>query len=210
VFYRNEHQYNLTEESPIGPAFINQYARTKYLGEQLVRSYEGSSVILRPRAVFGPGDTVLFPRILKAAKLGRLPLFVTNGEPARGDLIYIETLCDYILKVALKPDLADAYNVTNNKPVIIQDFLLEILRRLKLPAPTRRFHVNTAFKLAGMLEGLYALLRLPGEPAITRFGVSVFAYSKTFNVDLALSDLGPPLVGLDEGVNRFIAWQLEQ
>ena len=102
VFYRDEHQLGLTEDSPIGPRFVNTYAETKFLGEQLVRAYPGPWTILRPRAVFGPGDTVLFPRILRAARAGRLPHFTTDGPPAVGDLIYIDTLSDYLLRAAIR------------------------------------------------------------------------------------------------------------
>ena len=54
------------------------------------------------------------------------------------------------------------------------------------------------------------MLPFLGEPPVTRFGVSVFAYSKTFNVARALRDLGPPSVPLAEGVNRFVRWQAAQ
>src|SRR4029453_3238978 len=94
VFYRDGHQLGLTEDSPIGPAFVNEYARTKHAGELLVQQYAGEWCIVRPRAVFGPGDTVLFPRILKAARSGRLPMIDNGGAPATGDLIYIDTLSD--------------------------------------------------------------------------------------------------------------------
>lgn len=209
VFYQNRHQTNLHEDSPIGPEFVNLYAETKYAGELLVRQYQGEKTILRPRAVFGPGDTVLFPRILRAARAGKLPLFESDN-PAKGDLIYIDTLCDYILRACLKPELAPAYNLTNAEPVAITEFLLEILKALDLPAPKRRIHVNTAWMLAGMIEQLYRILRLPGEPPVTRFGVGVFAYSKTFNPCLTIDDLGLPSVSVAEGVKRFIDWQRQQ
>ena len=94
VFYRHENQIGIKEDSPIGPYFVNDYAETKFMGEELIRKYSGDWAILRPRAVFGPGDTVLFPRILIAAAKGRLPLFVSDGPSAIGDLIYIDSLCD--------------------------------------------------------------------------------------------------------------------
>ena len=53
-------------------------------------------------------------------------------------------------------------------------------------------------------------MRLRREPPLTRFGVSVFAYSKTFDVAKALSALGKPSVGVREGMDRFIAWQRSQ
>jgi nucleoside-diphosphate-sugar epimerase len=210
VFYRNEHQFDLTESSPIGPSFVNEYAASKYGGELVVNRYAGPSAILRPRAVFGPGDTVLFPRILRAAKLGRLPLFVTDGPPAVGDLLYIDNLCDYMLSAATRREVVGSYNLTNGHAVAIQDFLLEVLQRLQLNAPTRRVNVRTAMLVAGLIEAGYRLLRLRREPPLTRFGVSVFAYSKTFDVAKTLGSLGKPAVGIREGMDRFIAWQLSQ
>jgi nucleoside-diphosphate-sugar epimerase len=210
VFYRDQHQFDLTEHSPIGPVFVNDYAATKYAGEELVRRYAGESVILRPRAVFGPGDTVLFPRILAAARRRRLPLLIADGQPARGDLIYIDSLCDYLLAAATRPTAARAYNLTNAEPVVIQDFLIDALRRLELPPPRRRIRVSTAMRAATLSEFLYRLLHLPGEPPVTRFGVGVLAWSKTFDVSLALRDLGTPSVSLQDGLNRFVEWQHAQ
>ena len=210
VYYRPGHQLGLTEQSPIGPLFVNDYAATKHAGEELVRAYPGRWVIVRPRAVFGPGDTVLFPRILAAARAGKLPLITTAGPPAIGDLIYIDTLVDYLFTVATRPDVAPSYNLTNNEPVVIQDFLLDVFARLGLPAPTRRVSLRTAMAAAAVTEAVYRVLRLPGEPPITRFGVGVFAWSKTFDVTRALTDLGPPSVTLADGVEAFVRWQREQ
>jgi 2-alkyl-3-oxoalkanoate reductase len=208
VFYRDGHQFHLTESSPIGPNFVNTYAATKYAGECLIRDYSGEHVILRPRAVFGPGDTVLFPRVLTAARKGRLPLLVCNGPPARGDVIYIDNLCHYMLEAATRSELKhDAYNLTNAEPVVIQDFLLEVLERLHLPAPKRRVKVATAMRAARWTERLYRWLQLPAEPPITVFGVSAFAYSKTFDVSRCLEEFGAPPISVREGLRRFVEWQ---
>jgi nucleoside-diphosphate-sugar epimerase len=211
VFYRPGPQLGLTESSPIGPRFVNRYAASKYEGEQRVREYDGPWLIVRPRAVFGPGDTVLFPRLLAAAKAGRLPLFVGDPQagPAIGDLIYIDTLADYLLRAVERPALTGAYNLTNAEPVAIQAFLLDLFARLGLPAPRRRVAIRTALWAAGLTEAAWAFLRLRGEPPITRFGVGVFAWSKTFDVRRALADLGPPSVPIAAGVEAFVRWVRE-
>lgn len=210
VFYRDADQFDLREDSAIGPAFVNEYAATKYAGERLVADYPGAWVIARPRAVFGPGDTVLFPRILRAARRGRLPLIETGRAPAVGDLIYIETLCDYLLTLALRDELRGSYNLTNNAPIAIQTFLLDTFERLGLPAPRRRVSLRLARNAAAFGEWLYRTFRLPGEPPITRFGVGVFTQSKTFDATRMLRDLGPPSVSLADGVARFVDWQRRQ
>jgi 2-alkyl-3-oxoalkanoate reductase len=207
VFYRDAHQYNLTEASPIGPAFVNTYAATKHRGELLLHEYDGESVVLRPRAVFGPGDTVLFPRILAAARNGVLPLFTGATETVMGDLIYIDVLSDYLLAAATRPSVSGSYNLTNAEPVALQALLLDVLAQLGLPAPARRMRITTAMRAAGALEWLFSALRSRSEPPITRFGVGVFAYSKTFDVTRALTALGRPSVSLRDGVTRFVEWQ---
>lgn len=83
VFYRNEDQLGLTERSPIGPRFVNAYARTKREAELLVERYRGSWITLRPRAVFGPGDTTVFPRIVRAAREGKLRDFDVAERPRK-------------------------------------------------------------------------------------------------------------------------------
>jgi len=210
VFYREAHQYDLREDSPVGPTFVNTYAQTKYAGEQLVREYPGEHVIVRPRAVFGVGDTVLFPRILDAARRGALPLFTGQDRPVVGDLIQIDTLSDYLLRVATMDRPADSYNLTNAQPVDIQALLLDVLARLDLQPPARRVRIGAALRMATVAEWLWRGLRLRGEPPLTRFGVGVFAYSKTFDPARMLADLGPPSVSIATGIDDFIAWQRAQ
>ena len=210
VFYREEHQYDLHEGSPIGPRFVNLYAETKHAGERLLASYEGEHCVLRPRAVFGPGDTVLFPRVIDAARKGTLPVVTGQDRPVMGDLVYIDTLTDYLLRAATAPRLAASYNLTNAQPVDLQALLHLVLAELKLPPPTRALKVGTALKAATALEWMWRTLHLGGEPPATRFGVGVFAYSKTFDPRRALTDLGAPSVALNEGVARFVAWQKAQ
>jgi nucleoside-diphosphate-sugar epimerase len=189
---------------------VNSYAATKYAGERLLDDYCGEKTILRPRAVFGPGDTVLFPRILVAARKGRLPLFVSDGVPVVGDVIYIDTLSDYLWKAVTLPALKPSYNVTNGEPIDIQAFLIRILNALDLPIPNKRVSVQAAMRAATCFEWTYAALRLPGEPPITQFGVSVFAYSKTFDATRTRVDFGPPSTSVEDGFAQFIAWQKAQ
>jgi len=210
VFYREDDQLNITEESPIGPRFVNHYARTKFEGEEIVRGFPGAWAILRPRAVFGPGDTVLFPRILRAAREGRMASITRSGPPAVGDLIYIDSLCDYLLRAALDPAVTGEFNLTNNQPVEIQAFIAKIYERLGLPPTKRTIPRSQAMVLGTAIEWIYKLVLPWKEPPITRFGVGVLGFSKTFDVTKCLRVLGPPSVDLNEGLDRFIRWQQDE
>ena len=208
VHYEPRDQFNVSEETPLPAVAVNRYAATKRQAEERVRRYEGEWVILRPRAVYGPHDTVLFPRILRAAQAGRLPLLV-RSPPVVGDLIYIENLVDYIVRAATDSEARGTYLVTNGASVPVLEFLLSVFAKLGIAEPKRRVSAKTAMLLAGAIETTYALLRLRREPPITRFGVHVFAYSKTFEVRRAIADMGPPAVTNEEGVDRFVRWVVE-
>ncbi|GAA3525472.1 NAD-dependent epimerase/dehydratase family protein [Nocardioides daeguensis] len=210
VLYRDGDQLDLTEDSPVPTEFANDYARTKAASEGIVRTYGGSWVIARPRAVFGPGDTVLFPRIIAAAKAGRVPRLTGRSTPAVGDLIYVDNLADYLLQLAGRPELGGVYHLTNAEPVEIQAMLLDVIARLGFAPPTREVSLTTAMRAAGVLERAWRLLRLPGEPPITPYGVGVLSWSKTFVPDKMLRDLGPPAVPVAQGVEEFVAWQKER
>lgn len=210
VHYRPEDQLGLREDDPIGPMFANVYAETKAAGETLVRDYAGAWTILRPRAVFGPGDTVLFPRLLAAAKRGKLPRIVRDGPPAMGDLIGVDALTDYMLRAAQRPEAIGAFNLSHGEPVAMQDFIAEVFRRLDLPPPERRLGYRTAHTAAFVAECLWSLLPLRGEPPVTRFGVDVLCFSKTFDIAKARSVLGEPSQTLAQALDEFVAWQRTQ
>jgi 2-alkyl-3-oxoalkanoate reductase len=208
VFYRERDQTGLTEESPAGPDFVNHYARTKWEGEQLVRGFSREWTILRPRAVFGAGDTVLFPRILRAARRGKMAFICRPGEPpAMADLISIDSLCDYLMRAALDDGVTGDFNLTNNEPVEIQAFIARVFAALELPQPRRSIPRDSALRIATVIEAVFKLLLPWKEPPITRFGVAVLGYSKTFDVSKCLRVLGPPSVSIEEGLRRFVDWQ---
>jgi nucleoside-diphosphate-sugar epimerase len=210
VYYQPEDQIGLTESSPQAKPAVNLYAETKQVAEQCIRNYSGCWSIVRPRAVYGKGDTVLFPRILAAAKAGKLPLLTRPGNPAVGDLISIENLVEYLFKITAEPGIKGEYNLTDNDPVEIIPFLLNIFERLGIERPKKQLPVKTAFRVARAVELLYGTLLPWIEPPITRFGVHVFAYSKTFDVSRMINDLGPPKLSTKESVERFVSWVQEE
>ena len=76
VVFDGQDHHNLTEAAPYPATSISVYSHTKKLGEDLVNAASGGleTVILRPKAIFGPGDRALLPRLLATARTGRLPV----------------------------------------------------------------------------------------------------------------------------------------
>lgn len=207
VFYKNTDQFKITNETVIGPEFVNDYAKTKYMGEKLVKEQFPNHVILRPRAVYGQGDTVLFPRILTAARKGKLPQII--GKEVIGDLVYIDNLINYMLQACVQ-DIRGEFNLTDGQPVEIYSFLKTILNKLDINVQFKPVSIGKAMFFAGLIESIYRILPIKSEPPITKFGVGVFSYSKTFDVTETQKVLGRPPYSTEQGVERFVKWQLEQ
>ncbi|AEE47323.1 NAD-dependent epimerase/dehydratase family protein [Cellulomonas fimi] len=206
VLYRDEDQLGLTEDSPVPPDHeqINVYSRTKRISERVVAQYPGAWSVLRPRAVFGVGDTVLLPRILRLAERGALPVLEPRDGPrVRVDLTDVHTAAHYVTE-AVERGVTGTYHLTNAEPVDLYPFLLDVLQRLG--AHPRTVHVPAAAVRAAARAGEVASATLLGwrEPPLTRFGVSVLSRSKTFDVSRTLRDLGAPAVSLDESVDRLV------
>ena len=213
VFYRPVDQFDIDEATPIPPdeEQVNGYSRSKAIAERLVAAYPGPWSILRPRAVVGPGDTVVLPRVVEAAWRGHLPVFQRrDGQEVRCDLTPVQTVAHDIV-AAVTTEATGAYNLTNGESVDLYPFLFDVLERLDVPVPTRRVPVGLAMAAAGLAEQVSARVLGYREPAITRFGISMFAYSKTFDAARARAAFGPPPLSLAECVDGIVAsWDRAQ
>lgn len=203
VLYASGDQDGLREEAFPDTPPVNDYARTKRVAEALTAAYPGDWAILRPRAVYGVGDTVLFPRIARAARLRLLPRF-RQEKPARGDLVSIDTLVRQVAR-AVEGRANGIFHLIDPAPVQIEAFVTDVLSRLGLPGPALTIRPELARRAA---RGLEALSRQTGwwEPPLTGFGIEVFTATKTFDNRRARTQLGPPDVPTEVAVDRFRRW----
>jgi nucleoside-diphosphate-sugar epimerase len=205
VFTGRDH-YELTEDAPYARRFLSVYSLTKKLAEEHVREANGpglEAVIVRPKAMFGPGDTSLLPRLLAVARRGRLPQ-IGDGRNLV-DLTYIENVV-HALVLALTAEKAAGrtYTITNGEHVPLWDLIRTVLQRSGLSPRLRRLPYRLVYLLAGAMEWRATLLG--GEPLLTRYTTAILARTQTYNIGAARRDLGyEPLVPVDEGVERTLA-----
>ena len=197
------------EDSPLPARAINTYAETKREAERLVQQASSAGlacVILRPRAIYGPGDNALFPRLLAALKDGKLPI-IGDGQN-QIDLTYIDDATASI-QLALTADercLGKAYNITSGESVRLWDLIATLADRLGLERPRRRVSRRTAQVAAACLEALHRTFRRSGEPRLTRHSVDSLSLDATLDISAARRDLQyAPRISVNEGVERFLA-----
>lgn len=210
IYFDSRSRTGVKETDPLPAKPLNAYAATKRLAEDAVIAAFAQGlpgVILRPRAVFGPFDSALFPRLMEANGSRGVPLI--GGGEALVDLTYVDNVVDAMLLAAGAPQeaLGAAYNITNGEPVRLKDALTELFALLGTPLRTRRIPYPIACGAAGLLEFTHRLLPALGEPPLTRYTVTVLARSQTLDIALAREKLGyVPRVSVAEGLRRFADW----
>jgi nucleoside-diphosphate-sugar epimerase len=198
------------ESLPYPPHFPAPYPETKAIAEKAVLAANGpdlATVALRPHLVWGPGDPHLIPRIIARGKAGKLRRIGTR--PVTVDVTYVDNAADAHILAADKlapgsPAAGRAYFLSNGEPVELWDFINRILALAGVPPVTRSVSVWKA-KLAGrVLEGVYGLFRLAGEPPMTRFVADQLSTSHWYDITAAKRDLGyEPRVSIEEGLKRL-------
>jgi len=210
IYFRYKDRFGVRETDPLPAKPINAYAATKLQAEQIVFQAfaEGlPGLILRPRAIFGPMDRTLFPRLLQANDTRGIPLF--RGGNVTLDLTYVDNLVDAMLLATEAPQdaLGLAYNITNGEPALLKDVLAELFSALGIPLRTRVIPYPVAYGAAALMEVSHRLLPVLGEPPLTRYSTTVLARNQTLDISLAREKLGyAPRIPLAEGLQRFAEW----
>lgn len=190
------------------------YSRSKAIAEQAVLAANDGRLrtcALRPHLIWGPRDNHLIPRLIDRARKGRLRR-VGDGKN-RVDTIYVENAAVAHLQAAdalldaSSPAAGKAYFLSQNEPVNCWDWIDEILALVDLP-PVRKTIARRSAERAGLvLESIYRLLSLSGEPPMTRFLAAQLATSHWFDLSSARRDFGyAPAISTSEGMRRLGAW----
>lgn len=210
VYFDYQDRCGITEDAVL-PAAVTEYARSKRAAELLVLAAGlPHGVLLRPRAIFGPWDQALLPRLLRLMQYGRVPLL--RGGRALLDMTYVDNVVAAIELALHAPAAATPpiYNISNGEPIAVADLFARISASFDLPIRTVQRPYWLADGMARLLE-LSARL-VPGwEPPVTRYSLGAIAFSQTLDLQHARAHLGyAPLVSLDEGIARTAAWWKEQ
>jgi nucleoside-diphosphate-sugar epimerase len=206
VVFANRDRLGIDESEPYPDRFTSAYAESKALAEQAVRAERGlETVILRPRAIFGPGDVALLPRLVRAGRAGWLRI-VGSGRNVQ-DLTYVDNAAHALLLARDAPAAAGrTYFVSNGEPVRLWDVIFQVFDALEIPRPRRRVPARVALAFASGLEVVHRLGLARGEPRLTRYTAALLARDQTLDIGAARRDLGyAPLVGMADALERTIA-----
>jgi nucleoside-diphosphate-sugar epimerase len=205
------------ESVPYPDHFEAFYPQTKAEAEQLVLQANDdtlATVALRPHLIWGPEDNHLVPRILERGRKGALRKL--GKRDCLADTIYIDNAAGAHLQAADHLEIGStvagkAYFLSQGEPLPIWEVVNRILDAGGLPPVTRTISPELAYKVGAVLEKVYTLLRLKGEPRMTRFVAKELSTAHWFDLSAARQDFGyQPAVSFDEGIERLRKWLAEQ
>lgn len=209
---------NIDETAPYPSSYNCYYPETKAIAERLVISANGSDGLLttslRPHLVWGPRDNHLIPKVLERAKSGQL--FIVGDGLNKVDITYVENAADAHLQAAdhLREGSAvagQAYFISQGEPVLLWDFINQLLERLGIPKVTKTLSYRAARSIGAALELIHTVFSLRGEPRMTCFLASSLARSHYFDISRARRDFGySPRISTAEGLERLVAYLQSQ
>ncbi|MFD8705375.1 NAD-dependent epimerase/dehydratase family protein [Kitasatospora sp. NPDC059648] len=166
------------------------YGRSKALAEQWVRRTRPDAVILRPHAVYGPGDTTLLPRVLRAVR--RTPygprLFAIGDGRQRLSLTSVANLVDACL-LAAQGEARGTFNITDRDPLVLDDVLRQVLAAHGLPTTPVYLPLALALPLARAAELLTRTTRSTRDPRLTVYAARHLAHERTLDLTAAHTHL---------------------
>lgn len=190
------------ESAPLRPDSRAPYSATKARAEQAVREANRDgfeTVVLRPRFVWGKGDTTLLPEMAAAVESGRFAWL--GGGRNLTATTHVENVVEGLLLAAERGRPGEAYFVTDGEPVVFREFVTEMLATQGVMPPDRSLPAWTAAPLARIAEAAWKLLPLPGAPPMTTFRAWILTQECTIDISKARRELGyEPVISREQGL----------
>ena len=205
VYYEFKDLIDILETSPLPKKFVNHYAKTKFLAEELLKSSKIPYVIFRPKAIIGRGDHVIVPRLIKAYDDQKLKI-VGNGKNLV-DLTPVSNVVDAIILAVNNEDaINQTFNLSNGKPIKLWEVINYVLKKLNKTKVTQRVPYNIAYFVTYINELISKIFNL-GEPSTTRYSIGILAKSFTLNINKANDILKyVPKQTTQQAIEEFLEW----
>ena len=212
VVFDGSDMAGVDESVPYPDRFEAAYPETKAIAEREVIAAGKKSapltVSIRPHLIWGPRDNHLVPRIVERADRLRR---IGNGVN-RVDTVYIDNAASAHLLAADRLDRSsqlsgNVYFISQGEPIPVWEMVDRILAAAGKPPVKGRVSYPAAWAAGWVLETVYRLFRLKGEPPMTRFVARELSTDHWFDISAARRDLGyVPEVSIEEGLERLAEW----
>jgi nucleoside-diphosphate-sugar epimerase len=200
---------NADETAPYPADPVGLYPWSKGVAERAVVAANTpgfATMVVRPRLVWGQGDTSLLPQLVGAMRGGQWLWF--GGGHHRTSTCHVRNLAEGALLAAERGEGGEIYFLSDGAPVDFRDFLTEMAATQGVAAPQRTAPIWLARAIAAAGEAAWGALKLRGRPPLTRTAVNLFFGEVTVNDRKARERLGyRSHVSIPEGLAEMRAGQ---
>jgi nucleoside-diphosphate-sugar epimerase len=187
---------NVDETYPLAPDSPYDYGATKAMAEQDVRAAAGPAlhtVVIRPRFVWGRGDTTLLPAFAEAVRTKRF-MWIGDGRHLTSTC-HVDNVVEGLLAGARHGRSGEAYFVTDGPPVEFRTFLEQMMDTIGVKLPDRKIPPQVAQAVALVGEKIARRRNSPTPPPLTRGALWLLSVECTVDDTKARKELGyePPV-----------------
>ncbi len=207
VLWRGQHMRDVDETAPYPARTPYLYAETKARAERLVLAADEdgfTTLALRPRLVWGPGDRTLVPEVKEMVASGAFVWL--DGGRARTSTTHIDNLVRAVILALENGRGGQAYFVTDGPVTDFRTFVTRLMAAHGVPMPERSLPSWVARPVAAAIEGAWRLLGLRSKPPLTRHAVDLLCCDCTLRDDKARAELGyAPVRTVEQGLTELTA-----
>lgn len=197
------------ETGPYYP-LVTEYQKTKKMAEERVHAETRVPwTIIRPGLVYGPGDTTTLKPAFDLLLAEKLPLL--SGFEVYNCPIFVTDLVSAVVScLGNEGATGQIFDIVSGEKVLLKDALAYAAELLGVRPPKTNIPAWVAAAGAAVLESLYALLRIQGEPLVTRYLTAELSRNFHFSGQKSRSILGKyAATGWREGLQRAVKAYLE-
>ncbi len=206
VMGRPEPLHGATEDLPLHRMGFAPYSASKAEAEDLLLAATGSregfsTVAIRPPFIWGP-DMPVLDDMVKTVKAGQFRWIGDGGQ--RLSTCHVDNLCQALILAADRGQHGAAYFVSDGADTTLKAFLTPLLASRGIAPKDRSVPFGLAWAMAGVMGAAWCLLRLRGEPPITRQMLRLIGKDFTIDISRARADLGyAPSLSPEEGLRAM-------
>ena len=187
---------------------VSDYGRSKLAGERELAQALTGWTVLRPGAIFGPGDREFLP-LFRAARRRFIP--VPGAPDRRVPLAYVEDVAAVVARAVECPPIHLALDVVDPADRTLREFLTELRRALgRTPGEERVVGLPDGLvRLAARASSAVLGSRLPPTWAVDRVEDLLAGSWRTDGAGLAAALEWRDWTPLAEALTRTVAWYRE-
>lgn len=182
---------NASEEFEPPSRSVGLYPATKRLAEERVVAAnrpELQTMVVRPRFIWGKGDTSLLPQLVAAVKKGQF-MWISGGHYLTSTC-HVTNVVEGITLALERGKPCGVYFLTDGEPTEFRSFIGALVETQGLEPPKASIPRPVAKALAGVLEGVWAAFRLQSAPPLTRTLIYLMGEEVTVSDAKARRELG--------------------